>query len=191
MQSSENSPLLFVDGYNIIGAWPQLAHLRDYEGLESARYHLTEVLTNFSAYRGFQTCIVFDAYAKKHPRSREFVTDNVSIYYTDFGQTADTCIEKWCAQLRHQIRLSKQRLIVATSDQAQKLTVMGYGAEWISAQRLALEVSNTLSQGHREYRSKELRRKSRQSRRLSNGLKPDVQDRLRSLRTQLESRPRL
>ena len=183
MSPPQNLALLFVDGYNIIGAWPKLTQLRDTESLESARHHLVEVLTNYSAYQGFQTRIVFDAYAQQNPGLREPVTKDVSVHYTEFGQTADTCIEKWCAQLRHQIRFSGKRLIVATSDQAQKLTVTGYGAEWMSAQRLALEVASAVRQRRKNHRSKDFQRKAQ---RLSNGLKPEIQDRLKSLRTQLE-----
>ena len=186
MKFSKELTLLFVDGYNIIGAWPQLVQLRDSESLESARHHLVEVLTNYSAYQDFQTQIVFDAYSQKRASAEEHITKHVSIHYTDFGQTADTCIEKWCAQLRYQIRFSDQRLIVATSDRAQKLTVTGYGAEWMSAQRLALEVNSTARQERKNHRSKGFQSKSK---RLSNALKPDVQDRLKLLRTQLEQQP--
>ena len=183
MKFPEKLTLLFVDGYNIIGAWPNLAQLRDYEGLAPAREHLTEVLTNYSAYQGFQTRIVFDAYAQRQPGLSEVVTNDVSIHYTDFGQTADTCIERWCAQLQNRIRFSSQRLIVATSDTDQKNTVTGYGAEWMSAQRLANEVAGTTKQGRKHHRSKGFQRTSK---RLSSALKPDVQDRLKSLRLQLE-----
>lgn len=185
MKFPEDLTLMLVDGYNIIGAWPQLTRLRDHNGLESARHHLIEVLANYSSYQGFQTCIVFDAYARKHlgTRTQEAVTQALSVHYTNFGETADTCIEKWCAQLRYQIRLSGQRLIVATSDRAQKLTVTGYGAEWMSAQRLATEVTDTSKVERKHHRTRGFQRKSR---RLSQGLKPDVQDRLRLLRTQLE-----
>lgn len=176
-------PLLFVDGYNIIGAWPQLSELRDYDSLESARYSLIEALANYSAYQGFQTRIVFDAYTQKHVSAEEVVTDGVSVHYTHFGQTADTCIEKWCAELRHHIRFSDQRLIVATSDHAQKLTVTGYGAEWMSAQTLALEVNATTHRRRKHHRSKGFQRTSK---RLSNVLKPGVYNQLKTLRAQLE-----
>lgn len=175
--------LLFIDGYNIIGAWPSLMRVRDVDGLEPARSQLIEAITNYSAYQGYETRIIFDAYAQKNRGLSEPITDDVIVHYTDFGQTADTCIEKWCAQLRNQIKYSNQRLIVATSDQDQKNTVTGYGAEWMSAHRLATEVNGTANQGRKLRRSKGFQR---QSQRLSNALKPDVQDRLKSLRAQLE-----
>jgi hypothetical protein len=183
MNSSPDPPLLFVDGYNIIGAWPRLSQLRDTESLEAARNHLIEALTNYTAYQGFKTRIVFDAYARRHPGLQEQVTDDLSVHYTEFGQTADTCIEKWCAALQRQVRYLNQRLIVATSDQAHRLTITGYGAEWMSAHRLALDVEHTVRNRRKNHRSKGFQT---QSKRLHNALKPAVQDRLRSLRAQLE-----
>jgi len=183
MKSPQGSTLLFVDGYNIIGAWPQLSQLRDFESLEAARDRLVEVLTNYSAYQDYETRIVFDAYAQQHPGWDEPVTQTVSIHYTRTGQTADACIEKWCAQLQRQIRFAHKRLIVATSDQAQRHTVTGYGAEWMSAQRLASEVAHAVQQGRKSHRSKGSKRKSQ---RLSSVLNPAVHDRLKLLRRQLE-----
>lgn len=183
MTSQPPIPLLFVDGYNIIGAWPHLAQLRDRDSLESARYSLVEALANYSAYQGFRTRVVFDAYAQRHASGEESVTETLSIHYTDFGQTADTCIEKWCAQLRHEVRFANQRLIVATSDHAHKLTVTGYGAEWMSAQKLAAEVNATAQRRRRHHRTQGFQSKNK---RLSNVLKPTVYNQLKSLRTQLE-----
>ncbi|MGF1460789.1 MAG: NYN domain-containing protein [Leptolyngbyaceae cyanobacterium] len=186
MKSSVPPPLLLVDGYNIIGAWPQLARLRDRESLALARNQLIEELTNYSAYQGFKTRIVFDAYGQRQPSLQEKVTDDVSIHFTDYGQTADTCIERWCAELRKDVQYFNLRLIVATSDQAHRHTVTGYGAEWMSAQRLARDLTDTVQQGRKRHRSKD---KGTPSRRLSTVLKPGVHDQLRDLRQQLEQRP--
>jgi predicted RNA-binding protein with PIN domain len=183
MKPAIPQPLLFVDGYNIIGAWPQLSRLRDAESLELARDRLIEDLTNYSAYQGFRTRIVFDAYAQKQRGLKEKVTQDVSIHYTHFGQTADTCIEKWCADLRKDVQYFNLRLIVATSDQAQRHTVTGYGAEWMSAHRLALDLEQAVSQGRQKHRPQG---KKNQAKRLNTVLNPAVHDRLRALRSQLE-----
>lgn len=186
MSSSPPQPLLFVDGYNIIGAWPRLSQIRDADSLEMAREHLVEEMTNYSAYQGFRTRIVFDAYNQKQKGLRERITQDVLIHYTDFGQTADTCIEKWCADLQREVRYLNLRLIVATSDQAQRHTVTGYGAEWMSAQRLALDMEQAVSQGRRNRHSKATGRKAKKSKTT---LKPAVHDRLLALRSQLEQQP--
>ena len=51
--------ILLVDGYNVIGAWPKLQKVKEREGLEEARQGLIERLTNYSAFHGCPTKIVF------------------------------------------------------------------------------------------------------------------------------------
>lgn len=187
MKSSVPQPLLLVDGYNIIGAWPQLSELRDRDNLAIARDQLVEELTNYSAYQGFQTRIVFDAYGQRQSSPQEVVTQDVLVHYTEYGQTADTCIERWCAQLRKDVQYFNLRLIVATSDQAHRHTVTGYGAEWMSAQRLARELEATIRQGRKNHRGQ----MGKGPKRMRTTLKPAVHDQLRVLRNQLEQRPHL
>ena len=150
MSRSLPQAVLLVDGYNIIGTWSCLKKTRDDTGLEAARWQLAEALLNYSAFQGFVTQIVFDAQYQNTGSNQEIITQNLSVYYTDFGQTADTYIEKSCASFRPYLRgvLPQQaspgkssyqsrpsRLIVATSDRVQQLMVLGYGAEWMSAQK--------------------------------------------------------
>jgi predicted RNA-binding protein with PIN domain len=117
-----------------------LKEVRDRQGLEEARRSLVEALTSYSAYQAFDTQVVFDAQYRESCGACEVITPNVTVRYTDFGQTADTYIEKVCADFRSDLRKFQQRLIVSTSDRAQQLTVTGYGAEWMSAERLGAEV---------------------------------------------------
>ncbi|CAD5913221.1 hypothetical protein NIVACYA_00611 [Planktothrix agardhii] len=102
----------------------------------------------------------------------------MSIHYTSFGQTADTYIEKLCASLSRQLRLSRRRLIVATSDRAQRLTVTGYGAEWMSAEQLAEAVEATTQRRQRRHQP----RKPSSSRFLANSLDAEAQNRLARMR---------
>ena len=62
---------------------------------------------------------MFDAHYRDTPSVKEIITKNLSVHYTDFGQTADTYIEKSCASLRYELRSvkGKGRMIVATSDE--------------------------------------------------------------------------
>lgn len=170
--------ILFVDGYNIIGAWSDLQAIRDLQGLEVARQKLIEVLANYSAFRGYDTRIVFDAYLKETPSHREAITHQLSVHYTHFGQTADSYIEIACAKFRRSIEKYQKRLIVATSDRAQQMTVIGYGAEWMSASRLAHEVSSSQTRLRRQQKSP----KKSSSRFLAYGLSPSAQERLAALR---------
>jgi uncharacterized protein len=157
--SSPQSLLLLVDGYNIIGTWSSLQSLRDHQGLESARRELVEALINYSALKGYDTQIVFDAQYQNTPAYRENFSSALSVYYTAFAQTADTYIEK-------------------TSDRAQRLMVIGYGAEWISAQKLATEVDQTKHRFTSNRRPQQLSR----GRFLFHGLDAKSQKRLQDWR---------
>ncbi|MDJ1172830.1 NYN domain-containing protein [Roseofilum capinflatum] len=178
MSRPRTAAILFVDGYNIIGAWSDLQATRDRQGLEVAREQLIEILTNYSAFRGYDTRIVFDAHLQHTPSHREGVTDMLSVYYTNFGQTADSYIEIACAKFSRSIEKYQRRLMVATSDRAQQMTVVGYGAEWMSASRLAQEVSNSKTVLHEKRKTK--KKVSRSS--LFHGLDASAQERLTALR---------
>ncbi|MEM1168699.1 MAG: NYN domain-containing protein [Cyanobacteria bacterium P01_H01_bin.35] len=170
--------ILLVDGYNVIGLWPRIREIRNLHGLETARRDLIEALVNYSASQDLNTQIVFDSQYQHTPTTKEMITDKLSVHYTEFGQTADTYIEKACANLRQEIHLSKSRLIVATSDRDEKLTVVGYGAEWISSQQLAHDVESVASR----IRSKCQRGKRTSRRFLASYLDPESQKRLAELR---------
>jgi uncharacterized protein len=167
--------VLLVDGYNIIGAWSALQQLRDRGGLEAARQKLTDLLTDYSAVRGYSTRLVFDAQYRQGTGAEEAITDHLTIYYTEFGQTADTYIEKACALARHSL---PQRLIVATSDRAQQLMILGYGAEWLSAQQLAYDVKAAAKLVRQQLQSM----KRSPGRLLAHSLDPTAQKRLEQLR---------
>ncbi len=178
MPRSSPQAVLLVDGYNIIGAWPSLKEARDRKGLEAARRDLVETLVGYSSFQGFDTQLVFDAHYQATPGNREVITPNLAICYTDYQQSADTYIEKACALFRSDLRKFEQRLIVATSDRAQQLTVVGYGAEWMSAYKLLGDVESVSLRVRRKQNS------NRQSARrlLASSLDPAAQERLAQLR---------
>ena len=104
----------------------------------------------------------------------------MTVHYTAFAETADTYIEKFCAVFsRKKYQQESTRLIVATSDRAQQLTVVGYGAEWRSAQMLAREVDQAAHQIKRK--TKKQTKKKPSGRFLFNALDPAAQKRLRKL----------
>ena len=171
--------VLLVDGYNIIGAWSCLKKTRDHYGLEAARGELIEALVSYTAFEGYDTQIVFDAQYQNSCSNKEAITELLSVHYTDFGQTADTYIEKSCASLRSSLAQSLiSRVIVATSDRAQQLMVLGYGAEWMSAQKLCWEVEATVCRS----RQKSQTRKQPKTRFLANSIDPKARQRLAELR---------
>ncbi len=178
--------VLFVDGYNMIGAWPDLKHTRDRLGLEEARHQLAHILMGYSAYQRYDTQVVFDAHFQGRPGSQEKLSSQLTLQYTNYRQTADTYIEKACAAFRHDLRRFEQRLIVATSDRAQRLTVVGYGAECLSAERLLSEVEQMNCRVRQRQRSK---RQSTPRRTLSSRIDPKSQAKLASLRLSLSTKP--
>jgi predicted RNA-binding protein with PIN domain len=178
MPRSSPQALLLVDGYNVIGRWADLRQVCDRDGLEPARRQLIEALAGYSTFQGFDTHIVFDSQYRDSGSSREVITPNLSVCYTDFGQTADSYIEKSCADFRYDLRKFQQRLIVATSDRAQQLTVVGYGAEWLSAERLGAEVEAITRRVERQQKPS----KKPSSRFLAHALDPAAQQRLMKLR---------
>ena len=197
MPRSLPQAVLLVDGYNIVGAWPSLKNTRDRVGLEAARWELVEALINYSAFQGLETQIVFDAQYQNTCSHQEVITQNLSVYYTDFGQTADTYIEKACASFRPYLRgvlpgKSSQigfprpthltRLIVATSDRVQQQMVVGYGAEWMSAQQLGYDVESTAYRVRHQHKP----RKQSKSRFLANSIDAKARQRLAELRMGLK-----
>lgn len=180
MSFSSIAPLmLLVDGYNIIGAWSELKALRDRD-LEAARDRLVDILINYTASQGYDSQVVFDAHFQATPKFREARTNHLSVYYTGYGETADTYIEKYCASNSRQGRMLQQRLIVATSDRAQQLTVSGYGAQWRSAQQLAHDVH--FAQQKTKTKTKPRSRRQSQGRFLVNALDPKARKQLSELR---------
>ncbi|MEA5564903.1 NYN domain-containing protein [Anabaena sp. UHCC 0399] len=179
MPRSLSPAVLLVDGYNIIGAWHCLKKTRDTAGLEAARWELVEAMTSYSAFQGYETQIVFDAHYQNTSSNREVITQLLSVYYTDFGQTADSYIEKTCASLRPQFTQARiSRVIVATSDRAQQLTVQGYGAEWLSALQLCGEVQTTVCR----VKQRSQARTQSKSRFLASSIDPQARQKLAQLR---------
>ncbi len=178
MATNSSQAILLVDGYNIIGAWSALSDLKENKGLDSARESLIAALANYSAYQAYETWAVFDAYGQATPASQQVITPHLSVHYTGFGQTADSYIERACAKFRNDARKFTQRLIVATSDNVHRQTVIGYGAEGISALHLEGEI-NRISQ---QVKSRQKQKKKPASGRVFTSLDPTVQTRLKKLR---------
>jgi len=78
-----------------------------------------------------------------------------------------------------------KRIIVVTSDRAQQLTTVGFGAEWMSAEALEQEVEITL----RAVLSRQKPKKASTKRLLENYLDAETRDRLKKLRYGLPEKP--
>jgi uncharacterized protein len=181
MAPKRQEVILLVDGYNVIGAWKDLypneetpLQQSNGEELEVARNRLVEQLINFSSFEGYSTTVVFDAHNRDTPAVTEILTPNVSIYYTEYKETADTYIEKFCAGHRTDARL-KTRILVATSDRAQQLTVGGYGAEWLSALQLVNNIESSSRKARDAAFGKKKQKKGNGTGRLFNSLDAESQ----------------
>jgi uncharacterized protein len=181
MAPKRQEVILLVDGYNVIGAWKDLypneetpLQQTNGEELEVARNRLIEQLINFSSFEGYFTTVVFDAHNRDTPSVTEVLTPSVSTYYTEYKETADTYIEKFCAAHRTDTRL-KTRVLVATSDRAQQLTVGGYGAEWISSLQLVNNIESSSRKSRDAAFGKKKHKKGTGSGRLFNSLDAESQ----------------
>lgn len=130
---------LIIDGYNVIGSWPNLQHLKSHT-LADARDSLVEILIEYQAFTGQKIIIVFDAYRSKG-RKQTVQMPQVEVRYTEHGQTADSLIEALVSNLveRHQVG-------VVTSDWAQQQIVMGKGARRWSSREFYGEVQKVIGQ---------------------------------------------
>ncbi|MGL6102642.1 MAG: NYN domain-containing protein, partial [Exiguobacterium acetylicum] len=71
---------LIVDGYNIIGAWPEFRTLRE-QDFELARERLIHAMAEYQAVTGISVTIVFDAYLQPGRESR-MLKSGIDIVYT-------------------------------------------------------------------------------------------------------------
>ena len=133
-------PLLYVDGYNIIGAWPKAA--QENWPLDECRDRLIHLLQDYAGYTAQEVWLVFDGY--KADRSVRSVDerDGLTIVYTRHGETADHFIERQCQQLP-----KYREAHVASSDGVEQTIILGRGATRMSARELWRELNAERSSG--------------------------------------------
>ncbi|WP_026293959.1 NYN domain-containing protein [Saccharibacillus kuerlensis] len=129
--------VLLVDGYNMIGAWPDLASLSQID-MNEARDRLLERLADYQAFTGRRVIAVFDAY-RVPGKGKTFEQGRVEVYFTKEKETADEAIERFAVQLR-----VKRRLIyVATSDFMEQSVAFAQGALRVPALELLVDVEQS------------------------------------------------
>lgn len=129
--------VLVVDGYNIIGAWPELKKLKQVD-FASARDRLIEQLAEYQAFTGDRVIVVFDAHLVPGIE-KKITSGNVEVVFTREKETADERIEKLSNKMQKDIRLN---VYVATSDYTEQRVTFGQGALRIPAMELLTEVKN-------------------------------------------------
>lgn len=123
--------LLIVDGYNMIGAWPDLQKLKKKDLLEEAREALLLRLSNYATYEKLETIVVFDAQLVPGV-TQSYKKYNLEVVFTEEGQTADSYIEHLAGVKNTRFT----QVAVATSDGAEQWVVFSKGALRVSAKEL-------------------------------------------------------
>ncbi|HWJ79851.1 MAG TPA: NYN domain-containing protein [Niallia sp.] len=126
--------ILLVDGYNIIGAWPELSVLKN-KDLAAARDALVEKMAEYQGYSGYRVIVVFDAYYVRGTQ-RKYKDSKVEVIFTRENETADECIERMAIELNNR----KTQIYVATSDFTEQWAIFGQGALRKSARELLIEM---------------------------------------------------
>ncbi len=129
--------VLLVDGYNMIGGWPELSSISKTD-LEEARDRLLARLADYQAFSGRKVIVVFDAY-RVPGLGKSFAQYKVDIYFTKEKETADECIERLVGELTHR----RRQIYVATSDMVEQHVIFGQGALRISARELLTQVEQS------------------------------------------------
>ncbi|GEK89719.1 NYN domain-containing protein [Alkalibacterium putridalgicola] len=130
--------LLYVDGYNMIGAWPELVKLKRLDKMADARDLLLHELSNYAKYEGIEIRIVFDAQLVPGIAQR-YDKYEVAVIFTSEGETADSYIEKAIGDEN----LLVTHVQVATSDLAEQWLIFQRGATRKSANELYKDVKRT------------------------------------------------
>lgn len=128
--------ILIVDGYNIIGAWPELRDLKN-KDLSAARDRLVEKMAEYQAYSGYRVIVVFDAHFVKGTE-KKLKNYKVEVIFTRNNETADERIEKLAIDLSNR----KTQIHVATSDYTEQWAIFGQGALRKSARELLNEMDS-------------------------------------------------
>lgn len=152
------SPLMIVDGYNIIYKWPRLKKHMIKGDTGRARQLLVDDLEDLRISKGYRIEVVFDGAGKsiKGPlgdspgngilpvdrvAKKEISKNGVRVVYTGRGVEADSYIESRCFQARNVTKGNiSGNFIVATDDAMIRLAGQNAGALCMSAGRFVDEL---------------------------------------------------
>ncbi|WP_125579915.1 NYN domain-containing protein [Lacticaseibacillus suibinensis] len=130
--------LLIVDGYNVIGNWPELAKLKATGHFDAARDQLLDEIAEYRAHEDAEIIVVFDAmYVPGIGESYD--KWQFKVVFTQQDETADSYIER----LANDLNTPLVQLTVVTSDQAEQWTVFSRGALRISSREFLGEIARS------------------------------------------------
>jgi uncharacterized protein len=165
-------PILYVDGYNVIGAWPEAQ--RAGWPLPESRDRLTHLLEDYAGYSGQEVVLVFDGHHSDRLATTVEQREALTVVYTAHGQTADQYIEYACGRLP-----VYREARVATSDQLEQTMILGRGATRLSSRELLSELAQTRAKGRQQHTQPSLDRTK-----LFSNLSEEQRERLEDLRRQ-------
>src|SRR5262245_53474591 len=119
---------LIVDGHSVIFAWPELRKLHARRS-SLAREALLKQLRDYQDWTGVRVVAVFDGKGSKVEATSD--PEEVQVFYSRSGQSADAVIERLASKYA-----SQHELVVATSDSLEAETVRACGADAISPEGL-------------------------------------------------------
>ena len=119
---------LIVDGHSIIFAWPELRALHARRSA-LARESLIKQLRHYQDWTDVHVVVVFDG--KGTDITAEANPNDIQVFYSRRGQTADAIIERLASKYGKRFQLT-----VATSDYLEQQTAAACGAECVSAEML-------------------------------------------------------
>lgn len=123
-----------MDGYNIIGAWPDLVRLKN-DSLSNARDRLIERMAEYQAHTGWRIIVIFDAHLMPGVEKKDR-KNRVEVVFTRENETADERIEKMVSELSGR----RVQIHVATSDLTEQWVIFAQGALRVSARELEIEM---------------------------------------------------
>ncbi|WP_019908202.1 NYN domain-containing protein [Paenibacillus sp. HW567] len=167
--------ILLVDGYNMIGGWPDLAALSQ-TGMQEARDRLLDFLADYQAFSGLRVIAVFDAY-RVPGLGRSFVQGKVQVFFTKEKETADECIERLVGEFSHR----RRQIYVATSDFIEQHVIFAQGALRISARELRIAIEENQKQVKKAIEPQSISSKRNS---LEEKLPPEMRKRLEDWRRQ-------
>lgn len=138
MSEIMKKPLLIVDGYNMIGAWPELVQLKNKNLMEDAREDLLQSLSNYTKYEKLPVIVVFDAQFVPGI-TQNYDKYELEVVFTEEGETADSYIERIAGELNDVMT----QVSVATSDLAEQWVIFSQGALRVPARELQKTVQKT------------------------------------------------
>lgn len=140
----EKQKYLLVDGYNIIHAWKDLKGLLADENatreqqsidLESARFKLLDIMSEYRVLKDTEIIVVFDAYKIRGHVTEKMDYLGVHVVYTKEAETADQYISRFTIENSKNLDIT-----VATSDGLIQLIIRGENSKLMTARELEADV---------------------------------------------------